>query len=491
MSGKILNVGAEYRAVVIGDACSPPTPESVALAINSTDKGFLAPRLTAAQINAIPSPALGLLVFDTDNTQFTFWNGSGWIAVGTGSGSGATGPAGPTGPSGGPTGPTGPVGATGPTGAQSAIPGPTGPTGPVGFGVTGPTGQSLTGPTGAAGANGPTGPTGANGVTGPIGVTGPTGAQSAIPGPTGPAGLDGAAGPTGPAGISITGPTGSAGPTGPAGSGGSSTGPTGPTGAIGPTGANGSDGAAGPTGPAGANGPTGPTGADSTVAGPTGPTGPAGPTGSAGTNGPTGPAGSNGFDGPTGPTGAVGPTGPAGGGGSSALLFNENPTTYTSPSAVGSNAIALGDSAYAFLAGAVTQASGKFAAAGDAQASLYVLRNVSTTTSFVELYLDGVSDRMLIPANATWSFYIMVAGHQVGASQSASFEYRGTLRKDATSSSLRLLNLNKTTIAKDDLTWDTDVTVETLNGVLRIRAKGNTGQTVRWVAKVSTVEVGG
>lgn len=432
MSGKILNVGAEYRAVVIGDACSPPTPESVALAINSTDKGFLAPRLTAAQINAIPSPALGLLVFDTDNTQFTFWNGSGWIAVGTGSGSGATGPAGPTGPSGGPTGPTGPVGATGPTGAQSAI-----------------------------------------------------------PGPTGPAGLDGAAGPTGPAGISITGPTGSAGPTGPAGSGGSSTGPTGPTGAIGPTGANGSDGAAGPTGPAGANGPTGPTGADSTVAGPTGPTGPAGPTGSAGTNGPTGPAGSNGFDGPTGPTGAVGPTGPAGGGGSSALLFNENPTTYTSPSAVGSNAIALGDSAYAFLAGAVTQASGKFAAAGDAQASLYVLRNVSTTTSFVELYLDGVSDRMLIPANATWSFYIMVAGHQVGASQSASFEYRGTLRKDATSSSLRLLNLNKTTIAKDDLTWDTDVTVETLNGVLRIRAKGNTGQTVRWVAKVSTVEVGG
>lgn len=200
MSGKILNIGPEYRAVVIGDPCLPPTSESVALAINSTDKGFLAPRLTTAEITAIIDPALGLLVFDRDTTQFKFYDGVTWVAVGSGVGAGATGP---TGPSGGPT---------------------------------GPAGSSLTGPAGTPGI-GSTGPTGASGIPGSTGIQG-------IPGPTG---VSGALGPTGPIGPSVTGPTG--------------LGFTGPTGAIGSTGAAGADGLSitGPTGPAGLSGSTGPS----------------------------------------------------------------------------------------------------------------------------------------------------------------------------------------------------------------------------------------
>ena len=100
MAGKILNIGLEYRAVVIGDPCSPPTPDSVALAVNTTDQGFLAPRLTTSQVNAIVDPALGLLVFDTDDKQFKFYDGTSWVAVGTGSGNGAPGPTGPASPPG-------------------------------------------------------------------------------------------------------------------------------------------------------------------------------------------------------------------------------------------------------------------------------------------------------------------------------------------------------------------------------------------------------
>lgn len=447
MTGKILNIGPEYRAVVIGDACDPPTPDSVALAINSTEKGFLAPRLTASQIAAIVAPVPGLLVYDTDNSQFTFWSGSSWTAVGTGTGSGATGPTGPAGADGLPGGPTGPTGGVGPTGATGAD-GNSGPTGPTGSGATGPTGS--------AGGVGPTGPTGAS-VTGPTGAVGSSGSV----GPTGPVGPS-VTGPTGPLGPSITGPTGPIGP--------SVTGPTGPASTV-----------TGPTGASGSNGPTGPTGPSVT-----GPTGAGGPTGSDGNNGPTGPTGAS----VTGPTGAAGPTGP-GGGGSSAFLYAENPTTYTTPQAVGSNAMAMGNSAYSFLAGGIVHASGSFAMPGDAQSSSFILRNTSTSNALVELYLDGASDRLLIPSNMTWAFYVMLAGHMIGTSYSATYEFRGALRKDATSGSLRLLNLNKTTVAKDDLTWDADVSVDTFNGALRIRAKGNTGQSVRWVAKVSTVEVGG
>lgn len=447
--GKILNIGPEYRAVVIGDVCNPPTAESVAFAINSSTKGFLPPRLTAAEISAIVDPVLGLLVFDSDNARFTFWDGTSWAAVGTGTGSGATGPAGPTGPASGPTGPSGSVGAQGPTGAT---------------GVAGAAGVSGSpGPTGATGANSTIpGPTGPMGLQGPVGTAGPTGANSTIPGPTGPQGPTGA-GATGPMGPSGVGPTGPAGTNGPTGATGASSTVPGPTGSIGPTGpaGTGADGATGPTGPQGIQGIQG--------------------------NSITGPTGSTGLQGVQGIQGIAGPTGPYG----IANLLSENPTTYTPPNAVGSNSIAFGDSSYASLAGAVAYAAGSFATPGDAQTVQYLLRNVSTSAAFVELYLDGISDRLIIPANMTWAFYVIVAGHMTGASKSASYEFRGSLRKDATSGSLRLLNLNRTVIAKDDLTWDAEVTVDTFNGVLKIRAKGDAGQTIRWVAKVATVEVGG
>ena len=50
---------------------SDPAPSAM-LDVQSTDKGMLAPRLTTAQRLAIPAPAFGLLVFDTDSEAFWF-----------------------------------------------------------------------------------------------------------------------------------------------------------------------------------------------------------------------------------------------------------------------------------------------------------------------------------------------------------------------------------------------------------------------------------
>ncbi|MBP7346387.1 MAG: tail fiber domain-containing protein [Sediminibacterium sp.] len=55
---------------------------SAALDVTSTDKGMLAPRMTAAQKTAIASPATGLLVFQTDGTPgFYYYNGTAWVAL--------------------------------------------------------------------------------------------------------------------------------------------------------------------------------------------------------------------------------------------------------------------------------------------------------------------------------------------------------------------------------------------------------------------------
>ncbi len=58
----------------VGIGTSSPDASS-ALDVTSTDKGFLMPRMTTVQREAITSPANGLMVFDVDtNSQWTlFW----------------------------------------------------------------------------------------------------------------------------------------------------------------------------------------------------------------------------------------------------------------------------------------------------------------------------------------------------------------------------------------------------------------------------------
>lgn len=62
------------------------TPNAAALLdLQSTSKGFLVPRMTQAQRNAIVNPPAGLIVYQTDNTPgFHFNNGTGWVQVSTG-----------------------------------------------------------------------------------------------------------------------------------------------------------------------------------------------------------------------------------------------------------------------------------------------------------------------------------------------------------------------------------------------------------------------
>lgn len=145
----------------VGIGITNPDPSSI-LELSSNQKGLLIPRLSAIQRLAIPSPANGLMVYDTDSACFFFYNtgNTTWRSL--------------CDVGGGLVGPTGAQGNTGATGAQ---------------GVAGNTGA--TGSTGAQGIPGVTGATGAQGATGPIG---PTGAGTAVSGPTGPTG------PTGPLG---------------------------------------------------------------------------------------------------------------------------------------------------------------------------------------------------------------------------------------------------------------------------------------------------
>ena len=60
-----------------------PTPDASAkLDVYSTTKGFLPPRMIAAQRTAISSPAAGLMVYQTDGTSgLYYYNGTAWIYI--------------------------------------------------------------------------------------------------------------------------------------------------------------------------------------------------------------------------------------------------------------------------------------------------------------------------------------------------------------------------------------------------------------------------
>jgi hypothetical protein len=63
------------------------TPSSSALLdMNSTNKGFLPPRMTTAQRDAVSSPATGLVIYNSTENKLNFYDGSVWQEVGAGGG---------------------------------------------------------------------------------------------------------------------------------------------------------------------------------------------------------------------------------------------------------------------------------------------------------------------------------------------------------------------------------------------------------------------
>ncbi|NPA43107.1 MAG: tail fiber domain-containing protein [Chlorobi bacterium] len=72
-----------FGQVAINTSGANPDPDAI-LDIQSTDKGVLIPRMTASERDQIGngSPAVGMLVFVTDDNQFYYYDGSEWLPFG-------------------------------------------------------------------------------------------------------------------------------------------------------------------------------------------------------------------------------------------------------------------------------------------------------------------------------------------------------------------------------------------------------------------------
>ena len=153
------------------------------------------------------------------------------------------------------------------------------------------------------------------------------------------------------------------------------------------------------------------------------------------------------------------------------------------------SAILGGANGVASLYGERAWASGSFAANGDAQECKLVARKSTTDATPVELFLDGVDDRLVIPSDTTWTFSILVAARRTDVDgESAGYKFEGVIDNDAGTVAINGA-VTKTVLAEDTVAWDFNVTADDANNSLKLEATGEAAKTIRWVAIVSIIQV--
>jgi len=138
--------------------------------------------------------------------------------------------------------------------------------------------------------------------------------------------------------------------------------------------------------------------------------------------------------------------------------------------------------------GQMAYASGQFASPGDAQTSTLVFRGTTTNGAPTELFLDGQSERMALPDNATWALDILVTARD-SLGNSAAWRLLGAAQNHS-GTTVMIAPPQKTCLgATFPGAWDVDLCAPATNGVLTIQATGADSTSIRWVANVRTVEV--
>jgi hypothetical protein len=154
--------------------------------------------------------------------------------------------------------------------------------------------------------------------------------------------------------------------------------------------------------------------------------------------------------------------------------------------------ISGGAQARASSYGQQTYASGSMATNGDAQSSLFILRNTTSNGNQTELFLDGLGQRIQIPAGANWAIDVLIVARSAGGNNVA-YSVNGLIYKVGanldSAINIALLRGNSANISPAS---SADVTVvhDSAHSALVVKVISPYGNSLtRWVATVRTTEV--
>lgn len=193
--------------------------------------------------------------------------------------------------------------------------------------------------------------------------------------------------------------------------------------------------------------------------------------------------------------------------GTNLYLYTENPSSPTPPVTIGTNAIAMlqgaqaiandslaiGVQSYTHTKGSMVFANGRFGTSGDCQNGKYLLRNITASNLFTDLYVDGVggSTKLVLPDDSTWTFIIHVTGHRTDVDDGhAGFKAEGVIYRGSGAATTAFQgSVSTSVISRSNAQWNINIIANTASGSLDVQVKGQSGKIIRWAGLIQTIEV--
>lgn len=118
-----------------------------------------------------------------------------------------------------------------------------------------------------------------------------------------------------------------------------------------------------------------------------------------------------------------------------------------------------------------------------------ILYNTTTNNSSTQLFLDGVSQQLVLPNNATWIVEVKIAARRTdAASESDVFWFDGAIDRQANAASTAMVGTRDITQIEQQTNWSVSVTNDATNGALNVSVIGENSKTIRWTAFVNIIE---
>ena len=146
----------------------------------------------------------------------------------------------------------------------------------------------------------------------------------------------------------------------------------------------------------------------------------------------------------------------------------------------GNRAVASRYGEYAF-------ASGRFSADGDAQTSIFVLRETTTNATPKELALDGGTSYITVPTDSASIFKCYIIGARTdspSAAEMCGYEITGIISNISGTTALTNTTVTATNEGLSALSRDATVTADNTNDRMAVTVTGEAGETIQWVARV-------
>lgn len=172
---------------------------------------------------------------------------------------------------------------------------------------------------------------------------------------------------------------------------------------------------------------------------------------------------------------------------SSSCIGNTNTANADYSSANGLNAHVYG------IYGRKSWANGRESTNGDAQKSLFILRERTTGNTATTLTTDsgtaGTTNQVILQNNNAFRFKGTIIGKQSGSTNVAAWDIDGLIVRGANAASTTL-SISTVTVVQNTPAWGTPtLAADTTNGGLRVQVTGAAATNIQWTCTVETTEV--